>query len=516
MNTMSTPHFLITEHFKSSSSKQSEDGNLEDLRKKLFEKGVLSKDYIDCGLMLLYHKYDSPVTTELERETRSLVIDRNTLQIKAYSCETPRLNKEGMEYLVQTLSSHQIINPCYEGSLLSVFNHNSKWYVSTRRCLHSQESIFTHSEQPNQTHPSHYTLFESVLKQVGYANFEEFSAKLVPTNSYYFVLIHHQNKHVIDYTKQFGENYGRVCLITVRDSDMRELDIYGNPVDFASYDDGLIFVPKKLESIDEFASANKCVKYSDTPECEGVVVRVWDDKMCKYHLVKLQNVNYQFGLVLGVERNMFKGLLYLYQNDKLTEYFQNPTTHHIKKVVNPLNTSESYDIIGMVDAVFKVCTSELLELFKLLWSLKTGKQQNKELYDMLPKEYKDVMFAIKGIYYKKKSQLYSGPNTTPQNWTPEQIKNTHLKINDIYNYLKMLPTETLVAFLRMRKLMFNWVKNSPKNPVLSNFGFVGAHCDKVHSKLCAIFTGKLHPTITPNDIPPQKESHGLQEVVIVV
>jgi hypothetical protein len=513
MNTMSTPQFLITEHFKSSSSGQSGDINLEDLRKKLFEKGVLSKDYIDSGLMLLYHKYDSPVTTELERESRSLVIDRNTFKIKAYSCETPRLNKEGMEYLVQTQSSHQIINPCYEGSLLSVFNHNSKWYVSTRRCLNSQESIFTHSEQTQQTQPSHYTLFENVLKQAGYADFEEFSTKLSPLNSYYFVLIHHQNKHIIDYTKQFGENYGRVCLVTVRDSEMRELDLYVDQVDFASYDDGLIFVPKKLESIDEFASVNKCAKYTETPESEGVVVRVWDDKMHKYHLVKLQNVNYQFGLVLGADRNMFKGLLYLYQNGKLIEYFQNSNTQHIKKIVNPLNASESYDTIGMVDAVFKVCTSELLELFKLLWSLKTGKHQNKELYDILPKEYKDVMFAIKGLYYKKKAQLYSGQNNVPHNWTPEQIKNTHLKINDIYNYLKLLPTETLVAFLRMRKLMFNWVKNSPTNSVLSNFRFVSGHCDNVHVKLCAIFTSKLHPTITPNDVPPQKESH---EVVIVV
>jgi hypothetical protein len=41
-----------------------------------------------------------------------------------------------------------------------------------------------------------------------------------------------------------------------------------------------------------------------------------------------------------------------------------------------------------------------------LWSLKDGKQQNKYLYNILPKEYKDILFGIKGLYYKKKSLKY--------------------------------------------------------------------------------------------------------------
>ena len=48
---MNTPHFLINTYLESNK------GNLEDLRKKLFEKGVLTKDYMDSDLMLIYHKY---------------------------------------------------------------------------------------------------------------------------------------------------------------------------------------------------------------------------------------------------------------------------------------------------------------------------------------------------------------------------------------------------------------------------------------------------------------------------
>ena len=221
------------------------------------------------------------------------------------------------------------------------------------------------------------------------------------------------------------------------------------------------------------------------------------------NLIKLQSMNYQFSMVMGSDRNIFKGLVYLYQNDKLIEYFSNnPNTLNIKKIANPLNSSESYDTIGTVDAVFKVCTSELFELFKNLWSLKTGKHQNKELYDLLPKEYKDIMFAIRGMYFKKKAQLHTYSKETV---TSTEIKNTHLKISDIYNHLKTVPTETFIAFLRMRKLMFNWVKNESSNQVLAEFGLISNHCDKVHVKLCAIFTNKLYPNIMPNDVPPQKE-----------
>ncbi len=506
MNIMNTPQFLITSYL------ESKQDNLEDFRKKLFEKGVLTKDYMDDGLMLLYHKYDTPVTSELERECRSLIVDRTTLKIKSYSCETPRVNKEGMEYLVAHPSAPQIINTCYEGTYLSLFNHNTKWYVSTRRCLDSQESVFKQDDSESETtaeksnKKSHYEMFEEILKNAGYQSFNDFaSSKLDMDKSYYFVLIHHQNKHTIDYTNTFGPNYARVCLTTVRDEEMRELDIYSTQVDFASYDDsGLIFVPKMLESIDEFANSNKSVKYNQHPDSEGIVVRVWDESMNKYHLIKLQNVNYQFSQVLGAERNIFKGLVYLYQNDKLVDYFkQNPNTQNIKKIVNPLNTSESYDTVGTIDAVFKVCTSELFELFKVLWSLKNCQHQNKELYDVLPKEYKDMMFAVRGLYYKKKSLINKD---SKEQLSPTDYKNTHLKINDIYNYLKTLSTDTFVAFLRMRKLMFNWVKNEPTNKVLSDFGSISSHCDKVHIKLCAIFTNKLYPTIMPNDVPPQKES----------
>ena len=122
---------------------------------------------------------------------------------------------------------------------------------------------------------------------------------------------------------------------------------------------------------------------------------------------------------------------------------------------------------------------------------------------MLPKEYKDIMYPIRGLYYKKKASAFN--KAEGQTMSAHDFKKSHLTISDIYNHLKEIPTEQFVAFLRMRKLMFNWVKTNPSNENLKEFGTISSHCDKVHVKLCAIFTNKLYPNIMPNDVPPQKE-----------
>jgi hypothetical protein len=470
------PKFLIIDYLKNNTNVEMDNISLEDIRKKLYEKGVLTKDYIDENLVLLYHKYDSPVTNELERECRSLVIDRTTFNIVTYSCETPRLNNEGMEFLISNPTEKQEINTCYEGTYLSVFFHGEKWYISTRRCLNSNDSVLT------DTTTSHYEMFEDVLKNANYSNFNEFSLKLDKCKSYYFVLIHHKNKNTIDYTTHYGKDYAVACLTTIRDSNMIELDIYNE-----SFTNNVIFVPQKLSSIDDFANSNKSVKYGEVPTSEGIVVKVWNTTMNKYNLIKLQYLNYQFAQVVGVNNNnIYKGYIYLYQNNKLIDYFSDPKLSSKRKVVNPYNSSESYDIVGLIDSAFKVCTSELYELFKKLWSLKTGKHQNKELYESLPKEYKDIMFAIRGIYYKKKTLLYD---------KKIEFEASYLRISDIYTYLKSLSADTFIAFLRMRKLMINWNKT---------FCDMSSKCYSVNLKLCLVLTKKLYPNITNDDLPPNK------------
>ena len=297
--------------------------DLENFRNELYKKNILSKDYVDENLFLVYHKFEQQSTTLLDNECRSLVIDRNTKKIISFSCETPIVNSEGLEYLLLNQQGNRIINKCYEGTLLSVFYHGSKWYISTRRCLNSNESIWG-------VNKSHFNMFMEVLNNSGYENLDSFTNKLNKDYCYYFVLIHFQNKNVVQFT-----------------------------------------LP---------------------PKYEGVVIKCFDTNINRYRLIKLQTMNYQFAKSIGSEKNIFMGLIHLYQTSKLNEYVtQMP---NLKKIVNPLNTNQSFDTIGTIDALFKVCTSEIFELFKILYDIKNGKHIDNTLYKLLPKEYKDILFSI--------------------------------------------------------------------------------------------------------------------------
>ena len=464
--------------------------NKTNIRKELFKKSIITKEYIDEGLILLYYKFESPVINELQRECRSLILNLDTLKIVSYSCETSLLNKDGLDFLIVNHNKKKIINDCYEGTYLSLFNFNDKWYLSTRRCLDSKESKINSK--------SHFEMFEDVLKKSNYKDFNDFTNKLLKNNSYYFILIHHENKHIIDYSYKFNENYTKLCLSSVKDINMNELLDENYKSDII---DDNIFLSNISPDLNNFDLENNNNDYS-APKNEGVIIKIWNEEKNKYNLIKLQYINYQFTLISynkinlnldldNLDTNIFKGFLYLYQNDKLLDFV---SKKKFNKIQNPFNENESYDLIGLIDATFKVCTSELLELFKKLWSLKDGKQQNNELYNLLPKEYKNILYGIKGIYYKKKLTFDS-----------QNIKNSHLKINDIYNYLKSIQIDTLYSFIRMRKLMFNYSnKISDSNNVLNDFNTISKYSNKLHIKLASIYTNKLFPFINNNDLPPLK------------
>lgn len=477
--------FLITDYIK----------NLEDtdsLRNDLYKKGIMTKYFEEDNLLLVYTKFEDSTysKTKLKNECRSLIIDVEKKQIVSYTCNTPICNLEAMNYLLEHNDNTMEIYKCYEGTLMSLFSNNGKWYLSTRRCLDSKTSVWNES--------SHYDLFIDVLKEEGYDTLEDFTKLLNDNYCFNFILIHYKNQNVVNYAEEFGEEYKKLCLAFVRNKeDLLEVE-YNDLNSFIPSNMKHIFISKKVESLEEYNSKINTYNNDDILNCsdEGVIIKLRENNVSTY--LKLQTYPYQFNKAIGLEKNIFKGFINLYQNDKLSSYLENNTNLNLyKKIVNPINIQESYDTIGVVDSVFKVCTSELYELFKLLWNLKTGKPLEKnDLYDVLPQEYKSMLYGIRGLYFKNKSNIYNSDD--------KNVKKIYLQIKDIYQYIKTIDTDILEQYLRVRKLMTNWVKSDPNNENLKKFSKINEKCDKVHFKLTAIFTNKLFPNIMPDDL-PQKD-----------
>ena len=445
--------------------KDFDNEHIKNMQEKLFSLGVLSKDYADENLILLYNKYGNENKAPLELECRSVVINRTDFNIENYSCITPIYNGNAMNYLMMNQDKEKEIYVCYEGSLLSLFHFNGVWYFSSRRNL---MKVTDTTENP------HFKMFCSVIEQDGF-NINTFIEKLDTNLTYHFVLIHHQNKNIINYEKSFGKDYKKLCFIFAREKGSNK-EINSEDINCLFLTDN-IFLPKKVESIENFDETNTG-ELTGEPTDEGIIVKI------NNKVLKLQNIQYQFYKAIGPEKNLYRGFIHLYQNNKLGEYFKNnENTMKYNKIVNPIKTDESFDTMGTIDAVFKVITKELFQLFNTLWDINTGAHKNKDVYNILSNEYRVMMYNIRKLYFINKK------------------KGNTITFKNVYFYLKSLDVNVFEKFMRSRKLMLNLVRKESKDTAVQEFGKTTNIEKKMLNKLCAIYTSKMFPEIMPDDLP---------------
>ena len=445
--------------------KDFDNEHIKNMQEKLFSLGVLSKDYADENLILLYNKYGNENKAPLELECRSVVINRTDFNIENYSCITPIYNGNAMNYLMMNQDKEKEIYVCYEGSLLSLFHFNGVWYFSSRRNL---MKVTDTTENP------HFKMFCSVIEQDGF-NINTFIEKLDTNLTYHFVLIHHQNKNIINYEKSFGKDYKKLCFIFAREKGSNK-EINSEDINCLFLTDN-IFLPKKVESIENFDETNTG-ELTGEPTDEGIIVKI------NNKVLKLQNIQYQFYKAIGPEKNLYRGFIHLYQNNKLGEYFKNnENTMKYNKIVNPIKTDESFDTMGTIDAVFKVITKELFQLFNTLWDINTGAHKNKDVYNILSNEYRVMMYNIRKLYFINKK------------------KGNTITFKNVYFYLKSLDVNVFEKFMRSRKLMLNLVRKESKDTAVQDFGKTTNIEKKMLNKLCAIYTSKMFPEIMPDDLP---------------
>ena len=459
---MNSPQYLLNNYITSVT-------NVDNINAHLYDKfNIMTKEYPEYNMTIYYNKYDNKTKTNLEVATRSVIMNSETHDIICYTCPTPIYNMQAVQYFWMNQDKQRECHVCYEGSLISLFYYNNMWFLATRKNVYINDSDTT----------GIFGMFMEVLKQDGHDDLNHFTQYLNKDISYHFVLIHHNNENIVNYEAIYGKEYKKLCFIFARNkSDQAE--IRSEDVENTFVSDN-IFLPKVIceQDFAEFMTKIADVTISKPPEYEGIVIKL--DNM----ILKLQTSNYMFYKAIGPDKNMFRGFINLYQSNTLKGFLSNEGNEKFKKVVNPMNTTESYDTIGMIDALFKVVTSELHSLFYILWNEK-GQHMNDSLYKLLPKEYKDILFQLRGIFFQIKNK---------------GKKDVGLKLNDVYNYIKLMDSNIFEKFIRCRKLMLNWTRVEKTNNT-ALFIKTLYHCDKIFYKLSAIYTTKLFPEIMPDDMP---------------
>ena len=489
-----------------------DEKSYDNFKAKLLEtvNNVQIKEAEDSNLVIISNKFNKKATqlTPLEKECKSLILDKDTLQVVCYTYDDIYYNQDAKDYILSNGISDYTIQECFEGTLLAFYHYNGEWNVSTRSCLDARQSFWTSDK-------SYYDLFLDCIN----TTFDDFTNHLKPEYNYYFVLVHHENKNIVDYTSYFNDpNYKEIVHVLTRDR-VTCMDVeltnedqwnmkpnFKVPKRFEQEEDNIrplmqylgndetdsvtVNIPNSFSDFTHLDKINKQLKLTLPVECEGFVVKLKDNTTNKIIILKFQTNSYQFMSVLKPNsNNIFMSFIELYQRDflkKHLEYFPGNS----KLTLN--NVNESYDTIGVVDASFKVITSELFEIFRYCYDLKDCSHKNESFYNLLPNEYTIALYKIRGIYYKKKERYIRNKQSENEEDNVPQY-NYSLKIFDIYNMLKKkYDIKDLLKLLRARKQLIAKYQSDTSN-VGKIFSNLSIKCDKVSIKMMAILLNKMFP-----------------------
>lgn len=352
---------------------------------------------------------------DLERSCRSVILDKNNLKIIGSQFNRIIYNEEGIEYVNNVDWNNVVVQKCYEGTILLVFNHNGVWYVSTRRCIKSEESSWIKGK-------TYREMFDESIKN-------KFTLEsLNPNLCYHFVLVHHKNKNIVNYS-DLGDEYAEIYhILTTEKYTLNEvnIDIPGAIKVGEEQFENLNSLLNNLNAISQSDEAN----YKITSE--GYVLRVYNEGnkyKSLFTVVKLQTAIYRSLLAMKPNNNnIYQSYLELYQSDKLMDFL-------------PYFNKYSTDIVKRIHTSMKNMAKEMLDLYH-----STRKKKNGQLYSKLTDQYKKVLYALHGIYIQqRKSDFVDGEQDS------DKLAKS-INVHNVYHYLKSLPPREL------RQLYFDRTK----------------------------------------------------------
>ena len=198
------------------------------LRKYRFWPALQIKNFFsNPNLLLLHNTYkrtDVAHFQELYDECRSVVIDlsapNNNNIVVTYAQSIPVRYSDAQYEAIADENDKLELN--FEGTVVTVYSYENQWYFGTSSCPTVNSSRFFH---PTKSHGNMFNEALAKMLNVDYNDSKEFETAirkqltdvLNPNKAYAFLLIHYENKHIIDYTSKFGENYALIMHLTTRD-----------------------------------------------------------------------------------------------------------------------------------------------------------------------------------------------------------------------------------------------------------------------------------------------------------
>lgn len=265
------------------------------------------------NLVLIHNSYKRDNVDnfkQLYEECRSVVLDFSTTEnvVITYSNSIPERLKMN-DYLNNHYNPNDKCYVALDGTMITVYNYNNEWYFGTTSCPNINSSIFSHPTK------KHGDMLNEVLYNIYKIDEEKtlrelFTNNLNPLYSYEFVLVHHENKHIIDYTKELGENYKYLFHINTKN----RLTLCHESIEEHPLEKVGILYSYLFKNVEE-----SLIHLNEHENCYGIIIRN-NDKLYKItndkilHQEEFDPCNY----------NIWYNLLYVYmlnrQDYKIENY----------------------------------------------------------------------------------------------------------------------------------------------------------------------------------------------------
>jgi hypothetical protein len=363
---------------------------------------------------------------ELYEQCRSIVLDFtqsfNNNIVVTYANSIP-IRCDQTKYVTELYSDTDKCYEAYDGTMITVYNHNGEWYFGTSSCPDANSSKFSH---PTKTHGN---MFDEILYKIysnqlmpdennlNYADMSKllrskFVAYLDPNLAYEFIIVHHENIHIIDYTNFLGENYKELVHVNTKNRNtLVEEDVFMTRVkDFEAIG---INYPK------EFSNINEATGYiNSNPYSYGLIIKKKTaDNTIKLYKVSTDIINHREETD-PCHPNTWMNILGVYMKNKHNYTVKDYISTYVPNLILPLdNNNRHIDPTYLVHTIISTIKDSLYSYYlsTTTYYPKYGRyKMNKDLDKQFPpiiqyhlaqlrnlqvSTYKDKMITSANIYY---------------------------------------------------------------------------------------------------------------------
>lgn len=336
--TTAAPHTCLTDLIREvtatpcSGSADKSDVLLATLRKYHYWPALQMKKFFDkSGLVLLHNTYKRTDVSSFQKlydECRSVVLDLNAPEGKniVVSLANGIPERLTIDQYKEKMADTDVCELSYEGTVVFVYEHNGRWYFGTSGCPSVDSSRYFH---PTMTHGQMFD--EIVSKSLGLAADADsrtirdtFTSHLDAGKTYSFILVHHKNSHVMDYSAEFEDRqYGVLFHITTRDRvTLAEDDITTAPLAHIG-----------MKYVKRFSSASEAL--DGISNSYGLIVRTADGQTYKVsvpHIVSREQWD------LG-NPNKWLNMLHVYMQKNPNFHITDYITKYAPDLAIPTNSS---------------------------------------------------------------------------------------------------------------------------------------------------------------------------------